>query len=100
VLSHAIQFLSKPIASAPPLTVSSAAASAPLHVAPSGERLIASRVMPSSSVSVEMSQVPWAASYATTGSLARSFVPDGLLATVRPGRSPVRQVAPSFVVTA
>ena len=47
-----------------------------------------------------MSHVAWAASYATTGSLARAFAPGGRLATVRPGRSPLRHVAPSFVVTA
>ena len=58
----------------PPATspVSSAALIAVPHVDPSGERLMASRVTPSPSASVEMSQVPCRASNATTGSLARS----------------------------
>ena len=43
-----------------------------------------------------MSHVAWAASYATTGSLARAFAPVGRLATVRPGRRPLRHEAPSF----
>ena len=95
VLSHAIQFLSKAIPSSPPAPLSSAALSAVLQAKPSAERLIASRVTPSPSASVEMSHVPCRASNATAGSLARSLTPGGTLASVRPGRNPLRHVAPS-----
>ena len=61
---------------------------------------MASRVTPSPSASVEMSHVPCRASNATAGSLARSLMPAGTLASVRPGRSPLRHVAPSSLVTA
>ena len=71
-----------------------------LQVAPFAERLIARRVVAPSSASVEISHVPCAASYATTGSLARAFGPGGRLAVVRPGRRPLRHEAPSSVVTA
>ena len=97
MLSHASQFLSKAMPSA---TRSSSAVTALPHVKPSGERLISSRVVVPARASVEMSHVACAASYATTGSLARALTPAGRLATVRPGRRPLRHEAPSFVVTA
>ena len=82
-------------------TRSSSATRALPHVSPpSDERLIASRVTPSSRASVEISHVPCAASYATTGSLARVWTPGGALAVVSPGRRPFRHEAPSSVVTA
>ena len=68
--------------------------SAALQMNPSSERLTASRVTPLPSASVEMSQVPCRASNATAGSLALSFGPGGTLAAVRPGRNPLRHVAP------
>ena len=55
---------------------------------PSGERLIASRVTPSPRASVEMSHVPCAASYATTGSLARSLTPGRHARVGQPGQEP------------
>src|SRR5262245_61557012 len=84
----------------PSPTRSSRAATALLQVAPSGELLMARRVVVPARASVEMSHVECAASYATTGSLARAFGPGGLLAVVRPGSNPLRHDAPSFVVIA
>ena len=74
MLSHAIQFLSKAIPPRRRRRSPPRRREPVLHAKPSVERLIASRVTPSPSASVEMSQVACRASYATAGSLARSFV--------------------------
>jgi hypothetical protein len=77
-----------------------------LHVRPpSIERLTTTAAPPTpdpvtSRAREEIIQTSWAASYATTGSLARSYGPGGSLWTVREGRKPLVQVRPPSRVVA
>jgi hypothetical protein len=64
-----------------------------LQLRPSVERLIVRRVG-SRTASVEISQTPCSALYATTGSLAASAVPGRGAFRVTPGSSPLRHVRP------
>jgi hypothetical protein len=64
---------------------------------PSGERLTMNDIPASEIPSVTASQVPCAASQATTGSVATVLVPGGVENIVTPGRKPERHVPPVSV---
>ena len=84
-LSQTTQFLSKitPLDEAPSIAITGL-----LHVKPSLERLIVRRVIWFWIASVEMSHVRVAASYATTGSLARTCGPGGHALLREAGKEP------------